>query len=241
VEPAEYLDAIRSEASALAALVDDHLAVEVPSCPGWDVEKLAGHLGRVHRWVTAMVRSRAAERLDFPGRPDHVDGEWLVEGVTELTAALEEAGPDVAMFTFPHGGGTSRFWFRRQAEETAVHRWDGEHAVRPGQAAAIDTEVALAGVDELLDVLFAGRPIELGGTLHLHASDSPHGEWNVTLDDDRTLLVGHGHEDGAAATVTGTASDLLLWLWGRPVAADRIAVAGDGGVVDQWRSAFSLP
>lgn len=239
MQPEEYLESIRNDAAAIGALVEANRKVEVPSCPGWDVEQLTNHLGRVHRWVTAMVRSRSAERLDFPARPDAVDAEWLAEGVAELTAALEEAGSDVAMFTFPNGGGTSRFWFRRQAEETAVHRWDAEHAVDPATARPIDTEVALVGVDELLDVLFAGRPIELDGTVHLHATDSPHGEWIIRLDDDRTLLVGHGHEKGDVA-VRGTASDLLLWLWGRPIPAERLEVFGDEAVLDQWRAAFSL-
>jgi uncharacterized protein (TIGR03083 family) len=240
MEQEEYLATIRSEAEAIGALLDEHRTADVPSCPGWTVEQLVNHLGRVHRWVTAMVRSRAAERADFPPRPERVDAEWLAEGVAELTAALEEAGPDVPMFTFPHGGGTSRFWFRRQAEETAVHRWDAEHAADPGAARPIDTEVALAGVDELLDVLFAGRPIELDGTVHLHATDSPHGEWIIRLDDDKTLLVGHGHEKGDVA-VRATASDLLLWLWGRPIPADRLEVFGDEAVLGQWRAAFSLP
>lgn len=239
MESEEYLEVIRTEAAAIGAVLDAHRAADVPSCPGWTVEQLVNHLGRVHRWVTAMVRSRSAERLDFPPRPERVDAEWLAEGVAELTAALEEAGPDAPMFTFPNGGGTSRFWFRRQAEETAVHRWDAEHAADPASAGPIDTEVALAGVDELLDVLWAGRPIELDGTLHLHATDSPHGEWVIRLDDDRTLLVGHGHEKGDAA-VRATASDLLLWLWGRPIPGDRLEVFGDGAVLGQWRAAFSL-
>jgi uncharacterized protein (TIGR03083 family) len=238
--PEEYLASIRTDAAAVAALVDEHRAADVPSCPGWSVEQLVGHLGRVHRWVTAMVRARSADRLDFPGRPDHVDGEWLLEGVTELTSALEEAGPDVPMFTFPNGGGTSRFWFRRQAEETAVHRWDAENAAHPGKADPIDTEVALAGVDELLDVFFHGRKADLGGSIHFHATDSPHGEWIARLDDDGALEVGHGHEKGDCA-LRATASDLLLWLWGRPVDEAGLEVFGDEGLLDQWRSGFAMP
>jgi uncharacterized protein (TIGR03083 family) len=175
MHPDELLEAIRRDGAAVAALIDEGRPdLRVPATPDWSFEQLVGHLGRVHRWVTAMVRQRATERGEFPKRPERIDREWFEEGVTELTAALEEAGPDAKMWTFDHGGGTSRFWFRRQAEETAVHRWDLDHAL--GHPNPIDTEVALAGVDELLDVFFAGRPAALGGSIHFHATDSPHGE-----------------------------------------------------------------
>ena len=239
MHPDELLDAIRSEAAAIERVLEleDAAGRNVPSCPDWDVAKLVGHLGRVHRWVTAMVRTKATERLDFPPRPERVDGPWFAEGVTELTAALEEAGPDVAMWTFPNGGGTSRFWFRRQAEETAVHRWDAELAV--GTPSPIDTELAVTGVDELLDVFFAGRPADFGGSVHFHATDSPHGEWLATADAEGKLLVGHGHEKGDVA-LRATASDLLLWLWGRPVPESGLEVFGDEAVLDRWRATFSM-
>lgn len=241
MHPDELLEAIRTEGAAIVAVLQqqDSGVREVPSCPGWDVDKLVGHLGRVHRWVTAMVRTKSPERLDFPTRPERVDAPWFEEGVTELTAALEEAGPDVAMWTFPGGGGTTRFWFRRQAEETAVHRWDAELAV--GSPSPIDTEVAMAGVDELLDVFLAERKAELGGTVRFDATDSPHGSWLVASDSDggRGLLVGHGHERGDV-TLRASASDLLLWLWGRPVAEAGLVVEGDEALLDQWRAGFSL-
>lgn len=237
--PEEYLDTIRTEAAAITAALERGRSTDVPSCPGWDVEKLVNHLGRVHRWVAAMVRSRSAERVDFPPRPEVVSAAWFDEGVTEVVAALEDAGPDVAMFTFPNGGGTSRFWFRREAQETAVHRWDVEHALDPTAVRPIGTELALAGVDELLDVFFHGRKAVLGGTIHLHATDSPHGEWIIGLDEEGELLVGHGHEKGDVA-LRATASDLLLWLWGRPVAEHGLEVFGDEAILDQWRTAFSM-
>lgn len=239
MHPDELLEAIRGEGAAIVAVLqqDGAAANAVPSCPGWDVETLVGHLGRVHRWVTAMVRARSAERIDFPPRPERVDVPWFEEGVTELTAALEEAGPDVAMWTFPGGGDTSRFWFRRQAEETAVHRWDVELAV--GRPNPIDTEVAMAGIDELLDVFFAGRKAELGGTVQFDATDSPHGQWLVASDGEGSILVGHGHDAGDV-TLRATASDLLLWLWGRPVSEAGLEVVGDEALLDQWRAGFSM-
>ena len=239
MHPDELLEAIRTEGAAIVTVLGSEGAPAraVPSCPGWDVEQLVSHLGRVHRWVTAMVRVQSSERLAFPPRPERVDAHWFEEGVAELTAALEEAGPDVAMWTFPDGGGTSRFWFRREAEETAVHRWDAQVAL--GDPDPIDTEVALAGIDELLDVFFASRKVDLGGTVRFDATDSPHGEWILANDDEGGLLVGHGH-DAADVTLRATASDLLLWLWGRPVADAGLEVEGDPTLLDRWRTNFSL-
>ena len=246
MHPDELLEAIRAEGAAVVAVLQQEGVGDkpVPSCPGWDVATLVGHLGRVHRWVTAMVRAQAPERLDFPGRPERVDASWFTEGVTELTAALEEAGPDVAMWTFPGGGGTSRFWFRRQAEETAVHRWDAQLALETagfavGTPSPIATEVALAGIDELLDVFFAGRNADLGGSVQFHATDSPHGRWLVAKDGEGGLLIGHGHEQGDVS-LRATASDLLLWLWGRPVPESGLEVVGDEALLDQWRAGFSM-
>lgn len=241
MHPDELLDALRAEATAMAAVASStDLSRAVPTCPGWDLGQLVNHTGRVHRWATAMVRDRATERADFPPRPDTADAAWLEAGAADLVAALEEAGPDAAVWTFPGGGGTTRFWFRRQAEETAVHRWDAEGAA--GARSPIETELALAGIDEILDVFFTGRSAAgLAGTVHLHATDSPHGEWLVRADPDAPdqLLIGHDHAKGDVA-LRATASDLLLWLWGRPVPDGDLEVFGDRTILEWWRAQLRI-
>lgn len=237
MHPDELLEAIRTEAAALAAVAESAIDRPVPACPGWDVRQLVNHLGRVHRWVTGMVRARSAEAGAFPPRPEVVDVPWFLEGATELVAALEAAGPDVPMWTMAGGDGTSRFWIRRQAVETAVHRWDAEHAA--GAPTPIETELALAGADEAIDVFLAPRNGELGGSVHLHTTDSGHGEWIIRDDPDGGLMIGHGHEKGDVA-LRATASDLLLWLWGRDVPADRLEIFGDATILDRWRANLAL-
>lgn len=216
----------------MAAAVGD-LDAEVPACPGWDVRQLLNHTGRVHRWATAVIRGRATAPVPFPGRPPVVDAQWFEEGVTELAAAIEGTGPEQAVWNFiPNAPGTVRSWLRRQAVETAVHRWDMEGAFGEGQP--IEVELALAGTDEMLDVLLAGRQVDLGGSVHFHATDSPHGEWMVRIDETEGLVVGHGHDKGDVA-LRATASDLLLWLWGRSVPDDRLEVFGEATILDRWR------
>jgi uncharacterized protein (TIGR03083 family) len=241
VHPDELLEAITREGAAMAAAVGaGSLDAEVPSCPGWTVETLTNHCGCVQWWATAAVRTRATERPDFPPRPPVVDAEWFEEGVQELTAALEEAGPEAEVWNFMNQPAQARFWFRRQAHEISVHRWDAENA--RGAPAPIETELALDGVDELLDVILplGYQGGDLRGTVHLHATDSPHGEWLIRTVDGE-LLVGHDHQKGDVA-VRGTASDLLLWLWGRlPLEADGFEVFGDRAIADRLREVLKAP
>jgi uncharacterized protein (TIGR03083 family) len=246
VHPDEHLEAIQWEGAAFAAAIGDDLSAPVAACPGWTLETLVAHMGRVHRWATSIVRrGENTERPAFPEAPASVDRAWFEDGVDDLVRALTEAGPDEPAWTFG-GMGAVRFWFRRQAQETAMHRWDAQSA--GGDPGPIETELAIDGVDELLDQFLGpirrfsgGEPAELGGTVHLHATDSPHGEWLVRTDG-KDVLVGHGHEKGDAA-VRATASDLLLWLWGRIPADDRtrIEVFGDDAIVARWHKVLPSP
>ncbi|MEA3077121.1 MAG: hypothetical protein QOF60_2029 [Actinomycetota bacterium] len=235
----ELVEAIRREGAALSAAAAHDLDAAVPSCPGWDVRQLVNHLGRVHRWATGFVRSGSAEGgAPFPPKPDSVDLDWFAAGVEDLALALEEAEPDQPAWNFVASAPKQvRFWARRQACETAVHRWDAQTAF--GHAEPIETELALTGVDEILDLFLSGRQADLGGTVHFHATDSPHGEWIVAVDPSDGLVVGHGHEKGDVA-LRATAGDLLLWLWRRPVGDDRFEVFGDTAVLDRWRDKLQL-
>lgn len=251
MHPDDHLAVIRREGAALAATLghDLDLTVDAPSCPGWTLGDLALHCGQVHRWATAVVRAKTPDEplAFYAPRPEVVDHQWFEEGVAELAAALEEAGPEAPAWNFmgvqPR---QARFWFRRQAHETSVHRWDAELA-RTGGASPVEVELAVDGIDELLDVILprmlrrreADLPEGgLGGLVHLHAADSPHGEWLVRIDGTE-LAVGHGHEN-ADTVVSGTASDLLLWLWGR-LPAEKLAVSGDAAIVGRWAEVLPAP
>ena len=241
MHPDELLEAIRREGAALAEALGHDLSAEVPTCPGWTLETLANHCGRIHRWATAAVRSRATERPEFPARPPVIDHEWVEEGVAELAAALEAAGPDEPCWNFMGQPPETRFWFRRQAHETSVHRWDAQKA-RRADPEPIETELALDGIDELVDVIlplgYSGD--DIGGSVHLHATDSPHGEWLIVTKDGE-LLVGHDHQKADVA-VRATASDLLLWLWGRlPLDGPGFEVFGEPAVAARLREVLKAP
>jgi uncharacterized protein (TIGR03083 family) len=178
-----------AEIEALAAVVGGapDIAVRVPACPGWTVADLAGHTGNVHRWATAIVTARAAERPPFPELESpwsSADGwaRWLTSGAVPLLAALRSAGPAARVWTWG-ADGTSGWWARRIVHETAVHRADAQLAL--GIEPDIDPVTAADGIEEFLENLPAARrpsrhlaELPAGASLHLHATDCD-GEWVV--------------------------------------------------------------
>jgi uncharacterized protein (TIGR03083 family) len=240
-----YLDTIRSDGRDLAdAARRAGLVAAVPSCPEWDVAGLVRHTGMVHGWVAGMVRSQASERGDFKSVAGPADGQdlvsWFEGGLDVLVDTLAASDAAAPMWTFGWGPSVAAFWFRRMAQETSIHRWDAEAAA--GESRPIDADLAVDGVEEFLDGFLprslGRRPdADLGGSIHLHATDRP-GEWLVRIAPG-TVDVRRVHDKGDAA-VRGTASDLLLWLWGR-AGVNRLDVFGDPGVVDRWRMVAAAP
>ena len=102
---------------------------------------------------------------------------------------------------------------RRVAQETTVHCWDAVNAIGPNEP--IEQILAVDGLDEFLDEVLPGLSDDLSGpaqTICLHTSDSAD-QWTVRAGNGSTHLT--PASDQADATVTATASDLLLLLWGR--------------------------
>jgi uncharacterized protein (TIGR03083 family) len=153
-----------------------------------------------------------------------------------LADALAGAGPCVDMWTWTSDH-SSGFWARRQANETAVHRFDAQLAAATPRP--IEHALAVDGIDELFDLIpFWPRSDQVRGrgeTLHFHSTDGD-GEWLVVLGaDDLSVTREHAKGDVAAR---GSASDLLLFLYGR-IAPDRLEVFGDASLLTRWRELVS--
>ena len=97
-----------------------------------------------------------------------------------------------------------------------MHRWDAEHAL--GTAGPLDPALADDGIAEVIDTM-APRQVRLGRTAAL-----AHGVGLHATDTGSRRILGPGDP---VATVSGTAADLLLLLWGRLDAGDP-AVTWDG-------------
>ena len=94
---------------------------------------LVRHIGGVHRWATGYVGDRRTEMWDvdhediagtWPADLDLID--WFREGHTRLVHTLASAPPDLDCFTFLAAPSPLAMWARRQAHETAMHRFDAE-------------------------------------------------------------------------------------------------------------------
>jgi uncharacterized protein (TIGR03083 family) len=240
VNNGDYISALRWNGNAAAnAARGAPLETMVPSCPEWNLRDLAHHLGSHHRWVAGNLDQppdgQAFRRREEPPADEAVP-DWLAEGAQMLATKLEETDPAKPCWTwvpFDHSVG---FWSRRTAQETAMHRWDAQHA--GGTADGFDAELAADGVDEYLGILgaFRGRRFPDAGSIHLHTTDTP-GEWLVRLDAEGVQLT-REHAKGDVA-VRGPASDVLLVLMGR-MTMDTVDVFGDARLFERFRKHASF-
>ena len=245
IPPAELVETIRRESDALIASLRrlPELDAPVPSCPDWTARHLAHHIGEVHEFFTDQVRAADTDGPHKTPAPpvEEVDVDWADQKASALVDALGAADPDDPCWNWSGNNLRVRWVMRRMAQETSVHRWDAE-SIGGGEPSPLELELAIDGIDELLDMFLPalqaeaaeqGVALDIGGSLHLHTTDSAHGEW-ILRSVDGEVLVGHGHEKGDAA-IRGTASDLLLFLWGR-VPLDQLEVFGDTSVIDRLKA-----
>ncbi|WP_225827696.1 maleylpyruvate isomerase family mycothiol-dependent enzyme [Streptomyces naphthomycinicus] len=240
-----WLHAFRQEAARFLAAIDTaRLDAAVPSCPGWTVSDLVAHLAGVYRWHRQHLRRRTAStpRHERPEVPEgiHVLTWWQRE-FTAMAEELDAVSPAAPAWNWAGRPPVARFWHRRMAHETALHRWDAENAL--GVPTAIGPAPATDGVAEVLDTFLpggrnAGRPGP-AGTVALSASDTA-ARWRVTVRETGVSLSPPPDSPGAGpvpdCVAEGTAEDLLLVLWGRATAADRLRVEGDATLLDALRA-----
>jgi uncharacterized protein (TIGR03083 family) len=251
LEDDRYYSALDIEAQRFANAVHEaDLSQQVPTCPEWTIEQLTEHVGRAHRWVTAIVEQRATSYLP----PEEVDdipmpataeecSAWLRSGAFRLATVIREAGADTPVWSW-HDDQRVGFWLRRMVHETAVHRADAQLAA--GGTVAMDADLAADAVTEWLEfasspALAARRPelAELRGdgqTLHFHATDDglgDAGEWVVRRTPDGVLWE-HGHVK-CDVGVRGAAVDLMLLIMRRIPADDsRVQIVGDRALLEHW-------
>jgi uncharacterized protein (TIGR03083 family) len=242
-----WLAGLQSEAEAFAAAAIEAPAdAPVPSCPQWTTTDLVHHLGSVYEWTRALVirggTERPEPRVHPQGLPDGAPGvAWWREQYSALLATLTATEPEAPVWNWAPQSKTAGFWDRRMAHETAVHRWDMQISI--AVAEPIDAKLAADGVTEVLDSwLPAGRRRSTDqphGVVHLVASDASQvwlvrlrGEGVALLDTDTILDTDEPH---ARVHAQGTASDLLLALFGR-VGFDVLELSGDASLLEGLRT-----
>ncbi|MEV4279183.1 maleylpyruvate isomerase family mycothiol-dependent enzyme [Actinoplanes xinjiangensis] len=233
-----FIETLRADGDRLAEAAH-HAGPDaaVPTCPGWVIADLLGHLGGVHRWATAHVTGGHREPVPadgfFAAPADGTLLDWFREGHRSLVAALLAADPALDCWTFLPAGSPLEFWARRQAHETAVHRADAEAAA--GSRPRWSPDFAVDGIDEVLHGFFRRRPERLAADpplrMSLHATDAGRA-WTIRMEPDR-LYVDAG-EQPAGLRLAGTASDLYLLLWNR-AGVEGLDVDGDLAAWESWR------
>ncbi|RIV37193.1 maleylpyruvate isomerase family mycothiol-dependent enzyme [Micromonospora radicis] len=243
-----WIGALRAEGPAFAAAVAE-APPETPvlSCPGWTVADLALHLAGIYQWVGSVAGTGASTAPEQPRaqRPEPTPGRTAAQqwqrAYDELMALFEGLDPEASAWNWAPQPKKAGFWPRRMAHETAVHRWDAQLAIAAGEP--IEAKLAADGVSEVLDTwLPAGRRKAGGpwrGVVRLSATDAAQ-DWYLRLRGEGVALLDTGtildHDDHHARVhVSGTASDLLLALWGR-VSFETLTVSGDATLLDGVRT-----
>jgi uncharacterized protein (TIGR03083 family) len=230
---ADFLEVLDHEGRLLAAAADAvGPGADVPPCPGWRVRDLVRHLGAVHRWAAALVADRATTPPPLGDPPERADDElvsWYRDSHRLVLDTLAAAPADLECWTFHAAPNPSplAFWARRQAHETAVHRYDAESA-RGGEPSPVGRHFAVDGIDELLRGFHARER----SRLRVRAVDAgPDAVWTVRLTAGPAMTV-RAAEGEAEAELSGPAEQLYLALWNR-TAIPR--VTGDPALAALWR------
>ncbi len=215
---------------------------KVPTCPEWNVRTLVAHQAMVHRWATAHVTgtdpSTVPSQTDI-GRSGVDLHDYYAEGLRRLLEALDAAPADLEAMVFLNDAPAAReFWARRQAHETTVHMVDAL-AARLGRLpttaeAAVDRDLALDGIDELLAGFFTrGRTRLFEGesfTILVTPDDSDR-RWHIRVAE--SLTIGAGPTPSPRLLISGSAAAIYLGLWNR---GDELTLTGDETVMDRWRA-----
>ena len=248
--PQRYLELIEHDGRRLAeAAAAGDLDAPIPTCPGWDVRACVVHTGQVYRHKVACIRLRRRpgdDEVEHAPPPGADEVRWFTEGLDALLAELRAHSPADPAYSWWAPEQNVGFWYRRMAQESAVHRIDVEDG--RGTPTPVDPELAVDGIDEVLERFlaedWADEPPEAWGGVDPRAGEgrtvavrAGGRVWRSTLGPDTIPLV---RDDGPAdGTVAGEPEPVLLWLWGRrPDAA--VSLEGDRAVLGAYRDRLVL-
>ena len=231
-----YISYLTADYARLLACLPNE-PVAVPSCPGWSTSDLAKHMGHVYLGQAYVVETgdkvEAKEHLAPYARTDDVL-EFMGWGFAAIIKALDLARPERKTWSWHHSDNTVDFWFRRMAHETVIHRIDAELAC--GAVTTIPEDLALDGVDEVLDFLpllgsWEGAPNQAFGIVSISALGSKQTmHWDIEFTADyATVSKAENVNPGARLTILGTPEAMDLYLWGRINSSDsRVTITGEG-------------
>jgi uncharacterized protein (TIGR03083 family) len=229
----ELLDRFAADAAAVTRRLAAGVELDAPVrwCPGWTARDLVAHVGTIHRWAARVVTT--GEAIDEDEPPRLADAElagWFDAGAAVLLDTLQSTDPGTPCWGLGPPPRRAGFWVRRQAHETAMHRWDLEDAL--GAAAPLGEAFAADAVDEVRTVFFP-RQVRLGRIAPLDRS-----VLMVLADGRGWTFAGDGtaapgDEPEPDAVVTASAEVLARLLWHRADLAEATSVTGDAAAARQ--------
>jgi len=241
MQTSRFRDCLADDYARLHDVAGRDLAAPVPSCPGWMVTDLVRHVAEVYLHKSECIRLN-----DFPRPwPPDLSGEapiaLLERAYTTLVAAFDQHEPADPARTWFEPDQTVGFWIRRMAQESVIHRVDGELAL--GESIApIPADLAIDGIDEILEqfLSYGTRTwVEEFGPLLKESLGyrvlvrSGEVSWLVRTSPEG-VAVAKGAGGAADATVTGEPDQVLLWLWAR-AGDDAVSIEGSDKAIIELR------
>jgi uncharacterized protein (TIGR03083 family) len=232
----------RSTAFRAAVAAAPSLDVQVPTCPEWMLLDLVQHLGAGRRvWAATVAAGPDAtakatpQDTAAPSREREALLVWLAESTRLMLDALRDAGPDRGCWAWwrkTQSPLTCAALARRQLHEIAAHTYDAQ--LTAGAPEPLPEEVALDGVEEFLFTFGTTTepwPHERA-VVEYHATEGR--SWRHTHDAGgaRAVRLPVPGEEAIDACMEGTASDLVLALYGR-IPLDSLKVDDRRGVFEQ--------
>lgn len=234
-----------------AAVAAADPAVPVPTCPGWTMDDLAGHVAEVYLHKAECIRLR---QFPTPWPPQRSGGPLTAELDSAWARLMEQFAthePGDPAATWHEPDQTVGMWIRRMAHETVIHRLDAQLTAGT-QVDPIPADLALDDIDEVLTLFIAYASTRWPGEFAAHLEDPDTRPLRVTATDDgnsrswvvtvdpqgvrvtKTTSAAQVAGAAPAARVRGDADAVARWLWGR-AGLDALTVEGDTALVGQLR------
>lgn len=245
MDPHPLLTSLESDIAVFTSVASTALThgadPDVPCCPGWRLTDLVSHLAGIHslvaEWVTAGRRPDDWQRRPLPGQDLHAWSRACSDRLLDAVATVDHDTPCSTWSPYDQSVG---FWVRRMAHETLVHRVDLEQGL--GIDWEVDPVVAVDGIEEVLELWLTGRmPSGITGSRRTVRVTAYGNRGEIVLDrvvrpHDRAVhFAPYEPTAPVDAELSGPASAVWAWCWGRTDEAHPVDVIGDGDAVGELR------
>jgi uncharacterized protein (TIGR03083 family) len=243
----DYVSIVSDESSRILQAFEQDRRAGVPWSDRWTVATVARHVASTHHVVARIIGERPDAdfglfaQLITPEKDSPEFADWFRSGTASLIEQLSDVSPDETCWSWYEPGRNVGWWARRMGFEAAIHRWDTDAAL--GREFSVSSEVAADGIDEYLDVFVASSrattDAPAGPTISFVCSDRDDRWWlDLSRRGERVLSL---EPLDASVQVSGTAEQLLLFLWGRVPASGTPGAEVSGNVTELVRWSELVP